>query len=81
MLKTGDQVMRIGLSSSLSNFKRRISMKKLLALMGLAVAAFSFTGCQKNEMKDADNDFKGTSTLNLLQILRKPRRLLIQIMR
>ena len=56
-------------------------MKKLLVLMGLAAAAFSFTGCQKNEMKDADNDFKGTSTLNLLQILRKPRRLLIQIMR
>lgn len=41
-------------------------MKKLLALMGLAVAAFSFTGCQKNEMKDADNDFKGTSTFELV---------------
>ena len=34
--------------------------------MGLAAAAFSFTGCQKNEMKDADNDFKGTSTFELV---------------
>lgn len=34
--------------------------------MGLAVAAFSFTGCQKNEMKDADNDFKGTSTFEFV---------------
>lgn len=41
-------------------------MKKLLALMGLATAAFSFTGCQKNEMKDADNGFKGTSTFELV---------------
>lgn len=41
-------------------------MKKLLALMGLAAAAFSFTGCQKNEMKDADNAFKGTSTFELV---------------
>lgn len=41
-------------------------MKKLLALMGLAAAAFSFTGCQKNEMKDADNGFKGTSTFELV---------------
>ena len=41
-------------------------MKKLLVLMGLATAAFSFTGCQKNEMKDADNDFKGTSTFELV---------------
>ena len=41
-------------------------MKKLLVLMGLAAAAFSFTGCQKNEMKDADNDFKGTSTFELV---------------
>ncbi|MBR1959139.1 MAG: hypothetical protein IKA34_01055 [Bacteroidales bacterium] len=41
-------------------------MKKLLVLMGLAAAAFSFTGCQKNEMKDADNDFKGTSTFEFV---------------
>lgn len=41
-------------------------MKKLLFLMGLAAAAFSFTGCQKNEMKDADNGFKGTSTFELV---------------
>lgn len=41
-------------------------MKKLLVLMGLAAAAFSFTGCQKNEMKDADNAFKGTSTFELV---------------
>lgn len=41
-------------------------MKKLLVLMGLATAAFSFTGCQKNEMKDADNDFKGTSTFEFV---------------
>lgn len=41
-------------------------MKKLLVLMGLATAAFSFTGCQKNEMKDADNDLKGTSTFELV---------------
>ncbi len=41
-------------------------MKKLLVLMGLATAAFSFTGCQKNEMKDADNAFKGTSTFELV---------------
>lgn len=41
-------------------------MKKLLVLMGLAAAAFSFTGCQKNEMKDADNGFKGTSTFELV---------------
>lgn len=41
-------------------------MKKLLALMGLAAAAFSFTGCQKNEMKDADNGFKGTSTFEFV---------------
>ncbi len=34
--------------------------------MGLAAAAFSFTGCQKNEMKDADNAFKGTSTFELV---------------
>lgn len=41
-------------------------MKKLLVLMGLAAAAFSFTGCQKNEMKDADNGFKGTSTFEFV---------------
>ena len=41
-------------------------MKKLLVLMGLATAAFSFTGCQKNEMKDADNGFKGTSTFEFV---------------
>ncbi len=41
-------------------------MKKLLFLMGLAAAAFSFTGCQKNEMKDADNGFKGTSTFEFV---------------
>lgn len=41
-------------------------MKKLLALMGLAAATFSFTGCQKNEMKDADNALKGTSTFELV---------------
>ena len=44
-------------------------MKKLLVLMGLAAAAFSFTGCQKNEMKDADNDFKGLSGAELKEAI------------